>query len=99
MMETSCLLTADQHHLYDLHGDRVRHVEPFAELRLHADAHQLGVDLGPTALDEHGAEADAREEHQVADHRRLQLRRLHRRAAVLDHHRLPLEPLDELERL
>jgi hypothetical protein len=50
-------------------------------------------------VDEHGAEADAGEKDEVADHRRLELRQLHRRAAVLDHHRLALESLDEGERL
>jgi hypothetical protein len=70
-----------------------------AELRLDAEAMQHGVDLRAAAVHEHEAQADAGEEHQVADHRRLQLRGLHRRAAVLDHHRLALEPLDEGERL
>jgi hypothetical protein len=46
---------------------------------------------------EDGADADARQEHQVADHRLLQLRRLHRRAAVLHDDGLSLEPLDEGE--
>uniref|UniRef100_A0A8R7QUF1 Uncharacterized protein n=1 Tax=Triticum urartu TaxID=4572 RepID=A0A8R7QUF1_TRIUA len=90
---------ADQHHLDDLHGERVGDAEAVAELRLDADALQPGVDLRAAAVHEHGAQADAGEQDQVADHRRLQLRRLHGRAAVLDHHRLALEPLDEGERL
>ncbi|KAF2946178.1 hypothetical protein DAI22_02g274100 [Oryza sativa Japonica Group] len=90
---------ADEHHLHDLHGERVRDAEAVPELRLDADAPQPRVDLRAPAVHEHGAEADAGEEDQVADHRRLQLGRLHRRAAVLHHHRLAPEPLDERERL
>jgi len=88
-----------EHHLDDLHGERVRDAEAVAELRLDADAQQPGVNLRAPAVDEHGAEADAGEEHEVADHGRLQLRGLHRRTAVLDHHRLALESLDERESL
>jgi hypothetical protein len=36
---------------------------------------------------------------EVADHRHLELRRLHRDAVVPDHHRLALEGLDEEEHL
>jgi hypothetical protein len=40
----------------------IRDAELVAELRLHADARQSGVDLGPAAVDD------------LPDHRRLQLR-------------------------
>uniref|UniRef100_A0A8R7REP1 Uncharacterized protein n=2 Tax=Triticum urartu TaxID=4572 RepID=A0A8R7REP1_TRIUA len=83
----------------DLHGESVDDAEAVAELRLDADVLQPGVDLQTANVHEHMAQADAGEEDKVADHRRLQLRRLHGRAAVLHHHRLALEPLDEGEGL
>ena len=44
---------------YDLHGECVRDAEAVAELRLDADVEQPGVDLRPSAMDEHEAETEA----------------------------------------
>ncbi|POO03778.1 hypothetical protein TorRG33x02_000820 [Trema orientale] len=87
-----------QDHGDNLHGLGVRDSEAVVEADLDVEAFEPEVDLGPTAVDEDGAEAHAGEEDEVVDDGGLEGLRLHGGAAVLDHDGFAPEFLDEGER-
>ena len=69
------------------------------EAHLHAEpVHVLG-DLGAAAVDDHRVQPDVLEQDDVGGEGVAQVLVAHRRAAVLDHHRAPVELADVGQRL
>ena len=90
---------ADEHHLGHLDGRLVAHPQPADELDRQVQPLHVGGDLRPAAVDHDRVHADVLEEHDVAREVLAQLRVVHRRAAVLDHHGAAVELADVRERL
>jgi len=90
---------ADQHHLDDLDRFLVGHAHAADEVGFLAEALHQGADLGATAVDDHGVDADQAQEDHVQSERLLEVRPLHRGAAVLDDEGLAAELADVRQRL
>ena len=90
---------ADEHHLRDLDRRLVGDAQPADELDRHVQALHVGGDVGAAAVDDDRVHADVLEQHDVARELLAQRRVVHRRAAVLDHHRRAVELADVGQRL
>ena len=93
------VLLADQDHLGHLDGGLVRHAQAVDELDLHPEPLHVAGDVRPAAVHHDRVDPDVLEQHHVAGELLLELRVGHRRAAVLDHHRLAVELADVRQRL
>ena len=93
------VLLAHQHHLGHLDGGLVGHAQPVHEAHLHAEALHVAGDVGAAAVHHHRVHAHVLEEHHVAGEVLGEHRVGHGRAAVLDHHGLPVELPDVGKRL
>ena len=89
---------AGEHHLGDLHRLRVGDPQPVDEARLHAHPLLPGADLRPATVDEHRAQPDEAQQHDVLQHR-FGIATLDGGAAQLHHHGLTRESADEGQRL
>ena len=89
---------ADQHHLGDLDRVRVGYAQAADELDRQAQPVHVGGDVRAAAVHDDRVQPDVLEQHDVARELLAQLRVLHRRAAILDHHRLAVELADVWKR-
>ena len=85
---------AEQDHLRDLDRLGVGDAHALDEPHLHPEPLHVAGDVGAAAVDDHRVQADVLEQHDVG--REVVAQRLvaHRRAAVLDHDRAPVELAD-----
>ena len=90
---------ADEHHLGDLDGRRVGDPQPLDELDRQIEAAHVAGDLRAAAVDHDRVHADVLEQHDVTRELLLERGIGHRRAAVLDDHRLAVELTDVGQRL
>jgi hypothetical protein len=90
---------AEQDHLGDLDRFRIGDAQALDELHLHAHPLHVVGDLGAAAMDDDRVHPDVLEEDDVPCERLAELLVAHRRAAVLDDDRAPVELPDVRERL
>ena len=90
---------ADEHHPHHVHGLGRGDAQAAAELALHAEPAEHARDLGPAAVDDHGADAGEAQEDHVLGERPAQRVVGHGVAAVLDDDHRALEALQPRQRL
>ena len=90
---------AEQHHLRHLDRLGIGDAQALVEAHLHPEPLHVAGDLGAAAVHDHRVQPHVLEQHDVAGERLAQLLVAHRRAAVLDHHRAPVELADVRQRL
>src|SRR3954469_20506700 len=90
---------ADEDHLGHLDGLGVGHAQPADELDRQVEPLHVRRDVGTAAVDDDRVDADVLEQHDVTRELLAQLRVGHRRAAVLDDDRAPVELADVREGL
>ena len=90
---------ADEDHLRDLDRPGVRDAQALDELDRHLEPVHVARDVGPAAVDDDRVEPDVLEQHDVAGELLAQRGVAHRRAAVLDDDRAPVELPDVREGL
>ena len=90
---------AHQDHLRHLDGLRVGYAQTVDELHREVEPLHVAGDLRTPAVDDHRIHPHVLEQHHIAREVLLQRRVGHRRAPVLDHHRLAVELADVRQRL
>ena len=90
---------AEQDHLRHLDRLRVGDAHALDEPDLHPQPLHVAGDVRAAAVDDHRVQADVLEQHDVGGEGLAQLLVAHRGAAVLDHHRAPVELPDVGQRL